>query len=170
MGPSRTTTAATPSRSWGRAYENNKTRLGADIQYYYALPVIGGGTIRGEYYSGHEMNPDSVKVLAPSQTLAAGKDTGHLATDVAGWYAMWVQNVGDRLQLAARYDTYDPNTNVEHDEYKRIGLGVNYFYDGNTRVTVAYDIPTTDVKKSAPAKGYRDPKDNFWTVQLQHKF
>jgi hypothetical protein len=154
----------------GKSYEHDKTRLGADAQYYYAMPVIGGGTIRGEFYSGHEVNPDSVKALAPSQTFAAGKEKGHMATDFVGWYAMWVQNAGDRLQFAARYDTYDPNADVEHDQYDRIGLGMNYFYDGNTRVSVAYDAPMTDTKKTTPADGYRDLKDNFWTLQLQHKF
>ncbi len=154
----------------GKSYEHDKTRLGADAQYFYALPIVGGGTIRGEFYSGHEVNPDSVKALAPSQTFAAGKEKGHMATDFVGWYAMWVQNAGDRLQFAARYDTYDPNADVEHDQYERIGLGMNFFYDGNTRVTVAYDVPMTDMKKTAPTDGYRDLKDNFWTLQLQHKF
>jgi hypothetical protein len=152
------------------SFETDKTRLGADAQYYYALPVVGGGTLRGEFYSGHEMNPDSLKALAPGQTLAAGAERGHLATDFVGWYAMWVQNAGDRLQLAARYDTYDPNTDVEHDQYDRVSLGIDFFYDGNTRFTVSYDIPMTDVKEKAPADGYRDPKDNLWTLQLQHKF
>jgi len=116
------------------------------------------------------MNPDSVKVLAKDQALAAGAKASHLATDFAGWYAMWVQNLGEKLQLAARYDTFDPNTDKDHDQYDRLGFGLNYFYDGSTRLTVAYDVPNTDVKKTAPASGYRDPKDNFWTIQAQIKF
>lgn len=151
-------------------FDNDKRRLGADAQFYYALPVVGGGSLRGEFYSGHEVNPDSLKALAKDQVLAAGADAGHLATDFRGWYAMWVQNLGDKLQVAARYDTYDPNTDEDHDQYDRVGLGLNYFYEGSTRLTVAYDVPATDVKKTAPASGYRDPKDNFWTIQAQIKF
>jgi hypothetical protein len=40
----------------------DKTRLGADIQTYWSLGP-GGGTLRGEAYSGHEVNPDSVRIL-----------------------------------------------------------------------------------------------------------
>lgn len=151
-------------------FEHDKTRLGADAQFYYALPTIGGGTLRGEFYSGHEVNPDSLKALAKDQVLSANADPSHLATDFVGFYAMLVQNLGEKLQFAARYDKYDPNTDKDHDQYDRVGLGLNYFYDGSTRLTVAYDMPRTDVKKTAPAAGYRDPQDNFWTMQVQIKF
>jgi hypothetical protein len=160
------TTASYPAGN----YEHAKTRLGADAQFYYALPVIGGGTLRGEFYTGHDVNADSLKVLAKDQALVAGADPSHLATDFIGWYAMFVQNLGEKLQFAARYDSYDPNTDENHDQYDRVGVGLNYFYEGSTRITVAYDIPRTDVKQKAPSSGYKDPKDNLWTIQAQIKF
>ena len=87
---------------------------------------------------------------------------------MVGWYVMWVQNLGEKLQFAARYDMYDPNTDLAHDQFARVGLGFNYFYDGYTRITVAYDIQKTD--KALPGGGFDDPADNLWTVQFQHKF
>jgi hypothetical protein len=152
-----------------KSLTHDKTRYGADAQFYYQLPRLGGGSFKGEMYSGHEANPDSVKSLAPGRILKKGKDIDHLATDFTGWYAMWVQNLGEQLQVAARYDFYDPNTDIDHDQYKRLGAAVNYFYDGNVRVTAAYDVPTTDKWHKVEKKWY-DPKDNLWTVQIQHKF
>lgn len=160
----------------GPDVELNKTRLGADAQYYYELPTLGGGSLRAEFYTGHEVNPDSVKALVvaptsakPARTLKAGANARNLATDMRGGYLMWVQNVGDKVQLAARYDMYDPNTDRDHDQFTRLGLGVNYFYDGYTRITVAYDMPKTDAK-GATAGTYVDPHDNLWTVQFQIKY
>lgn len=152
----------------------DKTRLGFDAQAYWELPTLGGGSVRGEYYAGSEVNPDSVKLLVvaptsanPVRLLKAGADPDHLATDMLGWYAMVVQNVGERFQAVARYDTYDPNTNTAHDQYRRWSLGLNAFYDGFTRFTVSYDAIRTEAQVGTR---WVDPKDDLWTFQIQHRF
>jgi len=152
----------------------DKTRVGFDAQLFYALPRAGGGTLRGEWYGAHEVNPDSVKALVvaptaanPVRLLAPGANPGHLATDAEGWYVMWVQNAGDRAQGVARYDRWDPNTDLAHDQFERWSLGVNYFWDGFTRITLSYDAIRTETKSGAQ---YVDPEDNLWTLQVQHKW
>jgi len=159
----------------GEDVETDKTRLGLDGQFYYALPMAGGGSLRGEFYSGKNVNRDSVKVLTvaasssnPVTLLKAGADPDHFATDFTGWYAMWVQNLGESFEVAVRYDLFDPNTDLDHDQFERTSLGLNWFYDGFTRLSVSYDIPRTD--RSLGSGGYDDPKDNLWTLQFQHKF
>ena len=159
----------------GPDIQTDKTRLGFDAQLYYQLPIVGGGSLKGEYFGGKNLNPDSLKALVveptsanPVRLLKAGADPAHLATDFVGWYAMWVQNLGEKLQATVRYDTFDPNHDLAHDRFARASLGVNWFYDGFTRVTVAYDIPKTD--RALAGGAYDDPHDNLWTVQLQHKF
>lgn len=151
--------------------EVDRTRFGADLQAHYEVPSLGGGTLRGELYRGTNPNPDSLKALLTATSgsprlLVPGANPSHLATDVLGWYVMWVQNAGDRWQAVVRYDAYDPNEDRAHDQFERLSLGANWFYDGLTRVSVSYDVPLTD--GGAPA--YDDPKDNLWTVQFQHKF
>ncbi len=174
---------AAVSGYWGRQVTaltgpdvlTDKTRLGVDAQGFWTLPSAGGGSIRAEYYSGHDANADSVRTLIaaptsanPNRLLRAGADRQHLATDILGWYVMVVQNLGDRFQAVARYDVYDLNVDVDHDQFERLGFGLNAFYDGFTRVSLSYDAITTD----APAGSGRftDPHDNLWTIQLQHKF
>lgn len=159
----------------GPDVETDKTRLGFDAQVFYQLPTLGGGTVRGELYQGENVNPDSLKAFVVTATsgnpvtlLKPGVDLDHLATDFLGWYAMWVQALGDKLQFAARYEIFDPNVDLEHDQFERVSLGLNYFYDGFTRVTVSYDIPKTDV--GVGGGNFDDPKDNLWTIQFQHKF
>lgn len=153
----------------------DKTRLGFDAQIFYALPIVGGGTLRGEYYSGHDVNADSLAALVvaptsanPVRLLRGTAQAQHLATDIRGGYVMAVQNLGEWFQAVVRYDQYDPNTALAHDAYRRWSFGVNAFYDGYTRLTVSYDAIETD--KLVSANRYTDPHDNLWTVQLQHKF
>jgi hypothetical protein len=174
---------AAASYYWGRQVtaltgpdvHTDKTRVGFDAQAFWSLPSVGGGTLRAEFYSGKEVNPDSLKALVvaptsanPVRLLKAGADPAHLATDMLGWYVMGVQNFGDRMQAVVRYDVYDPNTDLDHDQYARLGLGLNAFYDGYTRITVSYDAVTTDAP--AGAGRFTDPHDNLWTFQVQHKF
>ncbi|MEK7823657.1 MAG: porin [Candidatus Eisenbacteria bacterium] len=160
----------------GPDVSTDRTRFGADVQVYYALPVVGGGSLKGELYRGRNLNVDSVKTLVASPTTAnpvtllkPGAVGAHLATEVLGWYAMWVQNLGERFQLAARWESFDPNTDLARDQFERASLAIHWFYDGYTRFTVAYDVPRTEVAAAA-GSGFTDPTDNLWTVQLQHKF
>lgn len=145
-----------------------RTRFGADAQAYYELPTMGGGSLRGEFYTGRNANPTNIKAsitaAAPILLVSNGK---RLATDFQGGYAMWVQNLGDRLQFAARYDWFDPDDKTGHDQFERWGFGVNAFYDGFTRITVAYDVPITD---KLVGTDYQDPHDNLLTLQFQHKW
>ena len=174
---------AAVSGYWGRQVTpltgtdvlTDKTRIGFDAQGFWTLPQIGGGSLRVEFYSGHDVNADSVRTLVvapttanPNRLLKAGADGSHLATDMRGGYVMAVQNLGERFQAVARFDTYDANVDLDHDQFDRWSLGLNAFFDGFTRVSVSYDAITTD----APAAGGRftDPHDNLWTLQLQHKF
>jgi hypothetical protein len=63
---------------------------------------------------------------------------------------------------------YDPNIDLDHDQYARASVGLNWFFDGYTRVSVAYDVQRTDLANGSG--GFTDPADNLWTVQFQHKF
>src|SRR6185295_6385975 len=55
----------------GGDLETDKTRLGFDGQLYYELPTLGGGSIRGEFYAGENVNADSVKALVVAPALPA---------------------------------------------------------------------------------------------------
>lgn len=159
----------------GPDVQTDRTRFGADAQLYYALPVVGGGSLKGEMYRGVNPNADSLRVLIvppssanPVTLLAPGADPAHLATDFLGWYVMAVQNLGEKLQFAARWERWDPNEDRSADQFERASFGLNWFYDSYTRITLAYDMPRTQV--AATGGGFRDPSDNLLTVQLQHRF
>jgi len=159
----------------GPDVETDRTRLGGEIQWCYEMPKLGGGSLKAEAYKGHNVNSDSLSALVaaptsanPVRLLKPGADPAHLATDFEGGYVTWVQNVTERLQVAARYDWWDPNVDVDHDQYHRVGFALNTFYKGQVRVTLAYEIPTTE--RALASGGYEDPKDNLMTAQFQFQF
>lgn len=156
----------------GPDLQTEKSRLGLDAQLFFATPRAGGGSLKAEGYLGHEVNPDSVRSIisgaSGARLVLPGRNAEHIATDFRGGYVMLVQNAGERLQLAARYDVWDPNVDIDHDQYRRFSVGVNAFYDGFTRLTVSYDAVTTEV--AAAGGQFKDPHDNLWTFQFQHKF
>jgi hypothetical protein len=151
----------------------DRQRFGADAQTYFEMPRLGGASLRAEYYGGHALNADSLKrnvitLGSPGGFLPRpGTDPQHLATDFSGGYLMAVQNLGERWQLAGRFDFYDPNLDVDHDQFQRWCVAANFFYDGYSRISLEYDVPITE---AAVAGVYSDPKDNLWTFQVQMKF
>jgi len=151
----------------GPDHESDKTRIGADAQIRYGVPSLGKGTVLAEGYWGKDLNADSLKALVSSNLPVAGADLSHLSTDFQGGYVMVLQHVNRQTQIALRWDWFDPNTDLDHDQYTRLSAGINYFYDDQTRITVSYDAPDTDKPKGG---GFADPEDNVWTFQLQYKF
>jgi len=129
-----------------------KNRFGSDLHVYYAIPVVGGGRVDLEGYSGKDW----------STSKNSGK--GGYASSLGG-YVQLVQNFLKSEQLAVRYDYWDPDRNVEADGINTLEFALNYFfvYDPNAKITVAYDIPVNTNKG-------KDKDDDFLTVQIQYKF
>ena len=122
-----------------------KKHNGADVFFYYELPVVGGGSFGGEYMIGEG-------VLNPA--------TKHTRNE--GWFLSEVQNLGDSFQLAARYDVFDANRDAGGDVIRTTTLAAHYFWDDNVRITLAWENPITE-----------DPgevRDNTTTLQVQYKF
>jgi hypothetical protein len=156
---------------------------GADAQIYYDLPVLGGFSLRGEYLWGRLPSTRGATgpYLAATAPMAIRR--------VSGFYAIWVQNLGPKVQSVVKYDRYDPNTDVEGDDvgrpgsnlnandlaFKTLGLGLLYYWDENIRLMAYYDkianeeaFPGTTAAALVPWK--RDITDNVFTFRAQMKF
>lgn len=153
-----------------------RDRVGFDAQTRWKLARLGEGALYAEWYGGRQPNASRIAsgvldtTLAPGvvrRTLRPGVSAGSLSPDITGGYVMWVQHAGERLQAAVRWDRYDPDTDADHDAFSRVSLALNAFWDAHTRVTLAYDLPETE---RLVGGSWRDPADNLWTVQVQHRF
>ena len=158
----------------------DRNYLGFDLQFYYALPIVGNFTLRGEYISGKQPGGSSSSSASPT-TL----QTGDLyLRNFSGYYINYVQNLGEKNQLVVKYDVYDPNTDVEGNQigvvaaaklgsgdikYSTLGFGLVHYWDDNVKLVLYYDSVNNET--SNKLAGFNsDLKDNVLTFRIQYKF
>jgi phosphate-selective porin len=80
-----------------------------------------------------------------------------------GWFgqAAWFV-IPKKLQLAAKYDTYDPNKTISTDRTKIYTGGINYFFNDWAKLTVDYLDRREEVATQI--------KNNIFEAQLQLTF
>jgi hypothetical protein len=83
--------------------------------------------IMGEYMSG---------------TIEQAGDADDLK--MSGFYAGATFRALDALEIGARFDTYDPNTDQDNDAGSRITLGVSYYLAKLNRITLNYEMPSAE--------------------------
>lgn len=153
------------------ARDHNRTRVGADVQLYLDLIPLGGTSVKGEYIAGK----------AP---FASGRE--QIDVSAHGWYVQLQQAVGTKLELAARFDSYDPRNgsadvsaasgryaSAGSNRTDTIAYGFHYHLDGNLKLSAVHEIPRTKAPAavaSNPLRGDGDPPDQLFTAQLQAKF
>ncbi len=75
-----------------------------------------------------------------------------------GWYLLGGYKFSDQFQGITRYEFFTPNTDGDDNELTTITIGANYYFVGNTRISVNYEIRDD---KLNPEVG------NLFTVQMQ---
>ena len=84
------------------------------------------------------------------------------------------QNLRDRFQFISRLDYYDPDRDIEDDQITTYGVGLVYFWDGNSKVKLVYEIPKAGVNSRSgvvTVNGVKeDEKDNILTLEWVYAF
>ena len=106
-----------------------------------------------------------------------------------GAYFYFIQSIMQSpWSVIAKYDWYDPNTDVKGDEigktivssnfkatnsgdlkYSTVGLGIAFRWDANVKLTAYYDMVTNETSKNLSYYTH-DVKDNVVTIRMQMKF
>ncbi len=171
-----------------------RSYAGFDAQLYVDVPAVGGGILRGEYVFGKQ--PGTSGTPSTSQTVSpTAQISGSIyQRDFRGWYLAYIQNIGSREQLVVRYDVYDPNANVNAEDFtpsntgggtgltasdikfSTLGLGLIHHWDENVKFVLYYEMVKNEELTNftgAPAglPAYAsDVKDNVLTFRVQYKF
>ena len=138
----------------------------------------GKTEIRSEYWKGKQ--PGTATSTMNPGTLPTGP-TYIRQFNAAFFY--FLQNIfNEKWELMAKYDWYDPNTQVEKMDigkpgtnltladirYQTIGLGITRYFSGNLKFLIYYDIVRNEKTQLA---GYStDIKDNIFTLRVQLRF
>lgn len=172
---------------------HERTYIGVDAQYYADLLPFGGLSLRGEYITGKQPAAKGSSTFYNPATPTAGTTPAFdwaavYNRNVSGYYFNYVQNVGLIDQFVVKYDSFDPNTDVDGDEigksganltsadiaYNTLGLGWVHYLDSNVKAVLYYDIvsnETVNTSATGSLAAYKDDvKDNVLTVRLQYKF
>ncbi len=172
---------------------------GADIQLYYATPVIGGTCLKGEYIQGYHPTKGGASDFYGSGTSVTVNDPVY-ERQMAGFYTYLIQNIDPaNLQLVVKYDFWDPNTQVAASDfvdntttkttltnqdlaYSTWGFGALYYlpWAPNVRLQLYYEIPkiekldATKVAATSSLFKYTDYTSatnlNMLTFRVQFKF
>lgn len=78
--------------------------------------------------------------------------------EMNGWYLLGAYKFTDKIQGIARFESYDPETSIDDNNYTGILIGANYYFVGNTRLSLNYEFRDD---KLNPDLG------NLLTVQMQ---
>jgi phosphate-selective porin len=180
---------ARDTTAFGKYFDRNY--VGADVELYYDLPVIGGLSLRGEYITGKQPGTSSSNSFYNNSWVSStpAVNTPVYARNFTGFYVNYIQNIGMSNQLVLKYDEYDPNTDVAGSaigkpgtnfsaadvKYSTLGIGWIYHWDANVKFTVYYDVVTNEKVYSATTDKSlyaftNDLKDNVLTVRMQYKF
>ncbi len=142
----------------------DRYRVGGDLQVYLKLLPFGATSLKGEYIWGRT----GLGNLNNGAGLALGQ-SGH------GWYALVTQNVGPWNQLAARWDEFTPNNNVNISAptsttvktTQQLSLALHTFVGQAFKFSFAWYDPMNGAKGAAAPDS---PKAQQFVVQAQAKF
>lgn len=126
--------SANPDNVPKNAVGGKRDRYGFELSYTYKFAHV-----KGEYLVGQDN-----EISRSGYYVQAG---GYILKDV--------------LQLVGRYDTFDPNTDVEKNAKINYTLGVNYAFNSNILLQAAYTIREEEGTSV---------DNNFGIVQLQVVF
>lgn len=157
-----------------KTYDRN--RVGADLQIYLDLLPIGGTAIKGEFIAGKTgigTQSDSTGV-----TAIYGADPGRAGH---AWHATLVQNLGKPFQVAARYEQFVKNNNLEPSSSKpyrlkeidELDVALHYYVGGNYKLSALWAHPMNGKKVGEGAETALDgtvKKTDQFVVQAQAKF
>jgi hypothetical protein len=139
--------------------------------------TLGKTELRGEYLFGIQSSTGS-----SNKTPSEAPKAAAYSRDFNGGYLMFLHTFNNNIiQLAAKYDWYDPNTKITSNQigllsntgvsdinFTTLGFGLNYFFNENLKLLVWYDIIENE---STQITDYNfDLKDDLFTLRIQYKF
>jgi phosphate-selective porin OprO and OprP len=138
--------------------------LAADFYHGIDLFTVAAGTAKVNTLNLRNRQGIDAHYVWQKLSLTAEYDKGtdaHINRN--GWYGQAAYFVwSNKLQLAARYDTFDPTQTITTDRTTNYAGGVNYFFNKWAKFTVDY----IDVREQAATQ----IKNNLFEAQLQLVF
>ena len=164
--------------------------IGFDGQLSFQT-AAGITQFRGEFITGTQPSYKSLNTTSITNTLPASDDI--YIRNFTGGYIYFIQSIlNTKNEIVVKYDWYDPNTKISANQigiagsntgkndikYSTIGLGWNYYWNSNVKLSAYYEWVANEKTNAAPMlnanNGVKtfanDQKDNVLTLRLQYRF
>ncbi len=147
----------------------DKNWIGAEIQIF--ADVLGGLAVKGEYVAGVNSASSTTNQSSTAKIADMRKDPSKLR-NFSGYYLYLIKNIGPKNEVVARYDYYDPNTDLSGDAaknelyYKTWTFAWQYYLNDNIRLSLQYEMPKNEINTTNPS----NLRDNTFGIRVQAKF
>jgi hypothetical protein len=150
---------------------------GTDVQLSYKH-AWGKTEVRGEYWKGNQ--PGTATTTVNPGTLPMAPT---YIRNFDGAFFYFLQNiVNEKWELMAKYDWYDPNTDVAGSSigkagtnmtaadvrYDTWGFGMTHYFNANLKVLAYYSLAKNETTQLPDYT--EDKKDNVFTLRIQMRF
>ncbi len=144
------------------------------IGYFWGGNMVMGDTLdfSNNIYGGglvmdYPLNEDMTIVLKGEYVMGANEWMADSTMNSAGFYAHLGFQPNPQFELLGRYDSFDPNTDMDNDASTWITGGVNYFIDGQHAMISANYIMRDVEEASAETRSFYATCDDEFVVQFQ---
>ena len=133
--------------------------IGGSLHFGQYQPVAVSEDHEDRFRAGIDVSYTGDPVFFRGEYIIREDDlTGGGSLKINGGYLLGVYKFSDKFQGISRYEFFTSNTDLDDNELSAITLGANYYFVGNTRLSVNYEIRDD---KLNPDFG------NLLTVQMQ---
>lgn len=133
--------------------------IGGSLHFGKYQPVAASEDLEDRFRAGIDVSYMGGPVFFRGEYMIREDDYGNgNSLKMNGGYLLGGYKFTDKFQGIARYEFFTPNTDINENELTAITLGANYYFVGNTRISVNYEIRDDDLN---PDLG------NLLTIQMQ---
>lgn len=136
--------------------ENLEVGLSVHTGQYQPDPTIRNYESR--IRAGADINYEGEPLLLRGEYIIRRDDRFSEHLEMNGGYLLTGYKLTDKFETLVRYDYYDENTSSDGDWLTSFTIGANYYFVGNTRLSVNYEFRDDQLN---PELG------NLLTVQMQ---
>lgn len=133
--------------------------IGGSLHFGKYQPVTVSEDHEDRFRAGVDVSYTGNPVFFRGEYIIREDDFGNgNSLKMNGGYLLGGYKFLDQLQGIARYEFFIPNTEIDDNELTAITIGANYYFVGNTRISVNYEIRDDKLNPDV---------ENLFTVQMQ---
>lgn len=120
-------------------FENFELGISAHLGQYQ--PVSTSDNHENRFRAGVDISFTGDPLFFRGEYIMRGDDlSGGGTREMNGWYLLGGYKFAENFETITRYEYYEPDTSAVDNQFSAVLIGVNYYFVGNTRLSVNYEF------------------------------